>query len=86
MDYSLHQRGRASIDFLSDLRGLSDKFEARTDQRAREAGLDPQQLPADPEELQAQVAPVLEADPEFRVLPGRDGRIRRNSCRYRRSA
>ena len=68
MDYSLHQRGRASIDFLSDLRGLSDKFEARTDQRAREAGLDRQQLPADPEELQAQVAPVLEADPEFRVL------------------
>jgi len=68
MEYSLHQRGRASIDFLSDLRSLSDRFEARTDQRAIAAGLDPAKLPADPEKLQAQVAPVLEADPEFRVL------------------
>ena len=68
MDYSLNQRGRASIAFLSDLRGLSDRFEARTDQRAREAGIDPENLPDDPEQLQAVVAPVLEADPEFRVL------------------
>lgn len=68
MDYSLHQRGRASIDFLSDLRGLSDRFEARADQRAYDGGLDPRQLPDDPEKLQAQVAPILEADPEFRVL------------------
>jgi SAM-dependent methyltransferase len=68
MDYSLHQRGRASIDFLADLRSLSDRFEARTDQRARDNGLEPQTLPDDPEQLQALVAPILEADPEFRVL------------------
>lgn len=68
MDYSLHQRGRASIAFLSDLRGLSNYLETRTDQRAHAAGIEPQQLPDDPEELQAQVTPILEADPEFRIL------------------
>ena len=68
MDYTLHQRGRASIDFLSDLRSLSDNYEPRTDERARMAGLDPDKLPDDPAQLQVEVAPVLEADPEFRVL------------------
>ena len=65
MDYSLHQRGRASIDFLSDLRNLSDRLEPRTDERA---ALDPATLPADPDELQRAVTPILEADPDFRVL------------------
>jgi len=65
MDYSLHQRGRASIDFLSDLRNLSDRLEPRTDARA---GFNPDELPVEPEALQKQVTPVLESDPEFRVL------------------
>ncbi len=65
MDYSLHQRGRASIDFLTDLRNLSDRLEPRTDARA---GFNPDELPVEPEALQKQVTPVLESDPEFRVL------------------
>ena len=65
MDYSLHQRGRASIDFLTDLRNLSDRLEPRTDARA---GFNPDELPVEPEALQEQVTPVLESDPEFRVL------------------
>jgi len=68
MDYALQQRGRAAIDFLSDLRSRSDRFEARTDRRAAAAGLNDATLPDDPEQLQEQVAPLLEADPEFRVL------------------
>lgn len=65
MDYSLRQRGRAAIDFLADLRNLSDRLEPRTDERA---ALDPETLPADPDELQSAVTPILEADPDFRVL------------------
>jgi len=68
MDYALGQRGRAAIDFVCDLRSRSDRFEARTDKRAIAAGLDHATLPDDPEQLQALVAPLLEADPEFRIL------------------
>jgi len=68
MDYTLHQRGRASIDFLTDLRSLSDRLEPRTDQRALESGIDESSLPDRSEDLQKVVAPVLEADPEFRTL------------------
>jgi ubiquinone/menaquinone biosynthesis C-methylase UbiE len=68
MDYDLHQRGRASIDFLADLRALSDRYEPLTDQQAAEAGLLSDQLPEAPEALQQVVTPVLEAMPEFRIL------------------
>ena len=68
MEYALRQRGRAAIDFLSDLRSRSDYLEQRTDQRAVDAGLDKATLPDDPAQLQTVVAPLLEADPEFRIL------------------
>ncbi len=68
MDYVLQQRGRASIDFLADVRRLSDRFEARCDTRAAAAGINAATLPEEPENLQAAVTPVLEADPEFRIL------------------
>jgi len=68
MDYALQQRGRAAIDFLSDVRSRSDYLEARTDQRAIAAGLEISKLPDDPDQLQARIAPLLEADPEFRIL------------------
>jgi SAM-dependent methyltransferase len=65
MEYALHQRGRAAIDFLTDLRQQSDRLEPRTDAAA---ALDPLQLPAEPEELQLQVTPLMERNPDFRVL------------------
>ncbi len=61
----MHQRGRAAIDFLTALRSLSDSLEPRTDERA---ALDPDTLPEDPNTLQTVVTPVLESDPDFRVL------------------
>jgi SAM-dependent methyltransferase len=68
MDYQLHQRGQASIDFLTDLRKLSDRLEPLTDEKAAAAGIQAADLPEQPEELQKIVAPVLEAMPEFRIL------------------
>lgn len=68
MDYTLHQRGRAAIDFLADLRMHSDRLEAVADSKALANGLDPDTLPESVTELQRQVAPRLEALPEFRVL------------------
>jgi len=68
MEYKLSQYGRAKIDFLTDLRAISNSLETRTDQRARDHGLQEHSLPGDPETLQAQVAPILEADPDFRML------------------
>lgn len=67
MDYELHQRGRSTIDFLTDLRRISDWFEPRTDERAL-SQLDIDNLPGSPADLQATVAPVLEQDREFRLL------------------
>jgi 2-polyprenyl-3-methyl-5-hydroxy-6-metoxy-1,4-benzoquinol methylase len=67
MEYELHQRGRASIDFLTELRGRSDHFESRTDERAL-AVINPDELPESPAELQAIVTPILEQDKEFRLL------------------
>jgi SAM-dependent methyltransferase len=68
MDYDLHQRGRASINFLTDLRMLSDRLEPLTDQQAKAAGIQSDELPETPEDLQQVVTPVLEAMPEFRIL------------------
>ncbi|MBT8422364.1 MAG: class I SAM-dependent methyltransferase [Gammaproteobacteria bacterium] len=68
MDYTLQQRGRASIDFLADVRSRSDRLEAIADERAIADGLDTETLPDDPDALQKHVAPRLEAIPEFRLL------------------
>ncbi len=67
MDYELEQRGRASIDFLCDLRTISDRYEPATDQRALTT-INPDSLPDAPAQLQSQLAPVLEKDPDFRLL------------------
>ena len=67
MEYSLHQRGRASIDFLADLRNLSDRLEKFTDDQAQAAGINADELPDDPDALQQKVTPVLEAMPEFQA-------------------
>ena len=67
MDYELQQRGRASIDFLCDLRSISDRYEPVTDQRALTT-VNTDTLPDEPEQLQSTLAPVLESDPEFRLL------------------
>jgi SAM-dependent methyltransferase len=68
MDYDLQQRGRASIDFLCDLRNISDRYEQSTDARARGGIVPVDRLPGDPSQLQDAVTPVMEADPEFRIL------------------
>ena len=67
MDYELQQRGRASIHFLTGIRGLSDRYEPRTDERAL-TKIATDQLPESPQKLQATLAPLLEQDREFRVL------------------
>ncbi|MDP6437046.1 MAG: class I SAM-dependent methyltransferase [Gammaproteobacteria bacterium] len=68
MDYTLHQRGRAAIDFLADLRNLSNRFEQSTDQAAFDGGLNSADLPEDPAQLQEVVTPIMENSHEFRVL------------------
>ncbi len=68
MEYSLQQRGRAAIDFLADLRILSDRLEPAADAQALQAGLDRSALPDDPVALQATVAPLLESIAVFRAL------------------
>jgi len=68
MDYALRQHGRAAIDFLTDLRNLSDRFEATTDAAALANGPEPESLPESPAELQTALTPMQEDNPEFRVL------------------
>lgn len=68
MEYELRQRGRAAIDFLVDLRNISDRYEAKTDETAFGTGIDLEKLPDEPAQLQKVLTPILEADPEFRLL------------------
>ena len=68
MKYDLHQRGRASIEFLTDLRTQSDRFEERTDHRAANGAINIKLLPDDVVELSEVLTPLLERDPEFRIL------------------
>jgi SAM-dependent methyltransferase len=68
MEYSLHQRGRASIDFLVELRRRSDRLETSSDRYAEHLGLRNADLPADPEALQQRIAPVMQDCPDFRML------------------
>jgi len=68
MDYTLQQRGRAAIEFLTDLRVNSDRLEAIADSKAISNGLNLASLPEEPEALQQQVAPQLESLAEFRML------------------
>jgi len=68
VDYSLHQRGRAAIEFLVDLRNQSNRLEKISDDFAERAGLISDDLPDAPEALQARITPVLQGCREFRIL------------------
>ena len=68
MDYTLHQRGRAAIEFLTDLRIRSDHLEQVADDKAAAHRPAEENLPDDVEALHRQLTPLLEAVPEFRVL------------------
>ena len=68
VDYLLHQRGRAAIEFLVDLRNQSNRLEEASDQYAERAGLLAGDLPDDPELLHQHVTPVLQKFPQFRIL------------------
>jgi 2-polyprenyl-3-methyl-5-hydroxy-6-metoxy-1,4-benzoquinol methylase len=68
MEYTLNQSGRARINFLADLRILSDRLEKTADEKAVDAGLNIDDLPQDIDSLNQQVTPVLENIGNFRVL------------------
>jgi SAM-dependent methyltransferase len=68
MDYSLHQRGRATIDFLIALRRLSDRLETAADQYADQSGLRHDGLPRDPAALQEEITPAMQECIDFRML------------------
>jgi SAM-dependent methyltransferase len=68
MEYSLHQRGRAAIDFLVDLRQQSNRLENSSDQYAQDMGIVSSNLPRDPDELQQRITPVMQECLDFRML------------------
>jgi SAM-dependent methyltransferase len=68
MEYTLHQHGRAAIEFLSDLRLLSDRLETTADNKAAKVRPADDSLPDDIIELQHTLTPLFEAIPEFRIL------------------
>jgi SAM-dependent methyltransferase len=68
MEYLLHQRGRASIDFLVDLRRQSDRLEQTSDQYALEAGLVDADLPDDIDALHRRINPAMQENLDFRML------------------
>ena len=74
MDYQLHQRGRASIDFLIDLRVQSNVLEPQVEAAISETiantNVDPATLSdtATVDHLQQRVLPVAQTVPEFRLL------------------
>jgi SAM-dependent methyltransferase len=68
MEYALHQRGRASIDFLVDLRHQSDRLERTSDQYAESVGLIDSSLPRDVEELHQRITPEMLECLDFRIL------------------
>ena len=68
MEYALHQHGRAAIEFLADLRILSDRLERVADDKAAAARPAASALPDDIDALHNTLTPLLEAIPEFRVL------------------
>ena len=68
MDYSLHQRGRASVDFLVDLGIQAYTLEQNADAYAEQLGLPNADLPDDLDELQQAVQPLMHACPDFRFF------------------
>ena len=68
MDYTLHQRGRASMEFLVDLGLPCARLEMNADEFARNTGLIADDLPEDAEALQQILAPALQESLDFRML------------------
>jgi len=74
MDYSLRQAGRASIEFLVDLRRQSDRLEEHADRFADASGLrDTSDAPASigadrMNAIQRRLAPAMQESLDFRVL------------------
>ena len=68
MDYTLHQRGRASVEFLVDLGIEAVRLEKTADEYAEAAGLTTMELPEDLDELQAKVTPVMQDCLDFRIF------------------
>ncbi|MCK6370852.1 MAG: methyltransferase domain-containing protein [Gammaproteobacteria bacterium] len=67
MEYTLKQRGRASMSFLVDLGVHSQRLEQQADAFAARHGLTAG-LPEDPEGLQARLAPAMQESAAFRLL------------------
>jgi SAM-dependent methyltransferase len=73
MDYTLHQRGRASIEFLVDLGIAARGLEARGDRFAAESGLVTDALPTDVDAshlnaLHDRVTPIMQTCLDFRLF------------------
>jgi 2-polyprenyl-3-methyl-5-hydroxy-6-metoxy-1,4-benzoquinol methylase len=68
MNYSLQQRGRASVDFLIDLGVQAHRLEMQADEYADSIGLRESVLPDDLDELQARVTPAMQECAAFRVF------------------
>jgi len=72
MDYQLGQRGRASIDFLIDLRLVSNKLEPPAEQFAADSGFKfpdaPETFQNDFDSLHKEALAVLNESSDFRVL------------------
>jgi 2-polyprenyl-3-methyl-5-hydroxy-6-metoxy-1,4-benzoquinol methylase len=67
MDYTLHQRGRASMDFLVDLGMQGGRLERRADAFAVQRGLIGTDLPDDVEALHARLTPAMQDSLDFRM-------------------
>lgn len=68
MQYTLHQHGRAAIEFLSDLRLQSDRLEAVADAKAAKLRPADDLLPDDIVELHRTLTPLFEDLSDFRML------------------
>jgi len=72
MDYQLSQRGRASIEFLVDLRIQSNRLEPQVDAYFEQKGIavpaSPAEVAGDYDGMQAQVLEKLQNSTDFRVL------------------
>ena len=68
MDYTLHQRGRASMEFLVDLGIQGVRLEKNADIFAQECGLISEDLPDDAEALQQKLAPAMQESLDFRII------------------
>ena len=67
MDYTLHQRGRASLEFLSSLGGFTPAIAKQSAEALAKAGVTADSLPEDIDERYEHVLPVLRQTKSFRL-------------------